>query len=67
MCDKNRSGNRNLIERNWNEEQNVVVQFARIRTYIKSLLELLYGIILYNSQDNDLKCLIFPVSPKGSP
>ena len=56
MCDKNRSGNGNLIERIWNEEQNVVVvQFARIRTYIKSLLELLYGIILYNSQDNDLK------------
>ena len=56
MCDKNRSGNGNLNERNWNEEQNVVVaQLARIHTYIKSLLELLYGIILYNSQDNDLK------------
>ena len=64
MCDKNK---RNLIERNWNEEQNVVVQLARIRTYIKSLLELLYGIIFYNSQNNDLKCLIFPDSPKGSP
>lgn len=57
---------RMLIKRNWNKEQNVVVQLAKIRTYIKSLFKSVMCVcIMYCTALCEVS--VFPNSAKDSP